>query len=57
MTPKYSAEWWEKVAARPPIGATVQPKPSRAAGAERDRSASEPVGPQARQPIPLEKVR
>jgi hypothetical protein len=44
MTPKYSAEWWEKVAARPPE-ATLQPnEPTEGRSADRsDDLVTEPV--------------
>jgi hypothetical protein len=58
MTPKYSAEWWEKVAARP-LEVTLQPSEPSEAGSvdDRDHRAGEPVTSQSSKLLSFAKAR
>jgi hypothetical protein len=58
MTLKYSAEWWEKVAARP-LETTLQPSgPSEVGSADdRDDRAREPVASHSTNPLSFAEAR
>ena len=57
MTPKYSAEWWEKVAARTLEAVFQQKRPTESSGDTREGRAREPITAQPQMAISLTNTR